>query len=146
VIALRLVRLIEDHSDELVEGFLQKLRTSEKTKDMAKVPVQELRDRVHEILKNLGDWLLYKKESDIQSRYREIGMRRATQQVSLSDYCWAVIFTKEHIWDFLQREGMLRGPLEIYGELELVRLLDQFFDRALCYATEGYETAAAKAV
>ncbi|HMC73798.1 MAG TPA: hypothetical protein VKG87_05810, partial [Terriglobales bacterium] len=68
MIALRLVRLIEDHSDELVEGFLQKLRTSEKTKDMAKVPVQELRDRVHEILKNLGDWLLYKKESDIQSR------------------------------------------------------------------------------
>ena len=64
MIALRLVRLIEDHSDELVEGFLQKLRTSEKTKDMAKVPVQELRDRVHEILKNLGDWLLYKKESD----------------------------------------------------------------------------------
>jgi hypothetical protein len=58
VIALRLVRLIEDHSDELVEGFLDKLRTSEKTKDMAKVPVQELRDRVREILRNLGDWLL----------------------------------------------------------------------------------------
>ena len=36
MIALRLVRLIEDHSDELVEGFLQKLRTSEKTKDMAR--------------------------------------------------------------------------------------------------------------
>jgi hypothetical protein len=143
VIALRLVRLIEDHSAELVEDFLEKLRTSEKTRDMAKVPVQELRDRVHEILKNLGDWLLYKKEADIQNRYREIGMRRAAQQVSLSDYCWAVIFTKEHILDFLQREGMLRGPLEIYGELELIRLLDQFFDRALCYATEGYESAAA---
>ena len=61
MIALRLVRLIEDHSDELVEGFLYKLRTSDKTKDMAKVPVQELRDRVREILRNLGDWLLYKK-------------------------------------------------------------------------------------
>ena len=34
---------------------------------------------------------------------------------------------------------MLRGPLEIYGEMELLRLMDQFFDRALCYATEGYE-------
>ncbi len=145
MIALRLVRLIEDHSDELVEGLLHKFQTSEKTRDMAKVPSSELRDRVHEILKNLGDWLLYKQESDVQSRYREIGMRRAAQEVSLSDYCWAVIFTKEHLWDFLQREGMLRGPLEIYGELELVRLLDQFFDHALCYATEGYESASRSA-
>lgn len=141
MIALRLVRLIEDHSDELVEGLLHKFRTSERTREMAKVPVQELRERAYEILKNLGDWLLYKKESDIQSRYREIGVRRAAQEVPLSDYCWGVVFTKEHIWDFLQREGMLRGPLEIYGELELVRLLDQFFDHALCYATEGYESA-----
>lgn len=141
MIALRLVRLIEDHSEELVEGLLHKFQTSDRTRDMAKVPAQELRERVHEILKNLGDWLLYKQESDIRGRYREIGSRRAAQEVSLSDYCWAVIFTKEHIWDFLQREGMLRGPLEIYGELELVRLLDQFFDHALCYATEGYESA-----
>jgi len=29
--------------------------------------------------------------------------------------------------------------VEIYGEMELSRLLDQFFDRALCFATEGYE-------
>jgi hypothetical protein len=141
VIALRLVRLIEDHSDELAEGLLHRFRTSDRTKDMAKVPAQELRERVHEILKNLGDWLLYKQQSEIRVRYLEIGARRATQEVSLSDYAWAVVFTKEYIWDFLQREGMLRGPLEIYGELELVRLLDQFFDHALCYATEGYESA-----
>jgi hypothetical protein len=31
------------------------------------------------------------------------------------------------------------SPIEIYGEMELLRLLDQFFDRALCFATEGYE-------
>jgi hypothetical protein len=33
----------------------------------------------------------------------------------------------------------MSGPVEIYGEMELLRLLDQFFDRGLCYATEGYE-------
>jgi hypothetical protein len=31
------------------------------------------------------------------------------------------------------------SPIEIYGEMELLRLPDQFFDRALCFATEGYE-------
>jgi hypothetical protein len=38
-------------------------------------------------------------------------------------------------------EGFLRGPLEIFGEMELLRLLDQFFDRAICYTAEGYEAA-----
>ena len=51
------------------------------------------------------------------------------------------MLTKEHIWNFLQREGFLRGPLEIFGEMELLRLLDQFFDRAICYTAEGYEAA-----
>lgn len=141
MIALRLVRLIEDHSDDLAAALLKKFQTSSLTADMAKVPPQELRERVHEILHNLGDWLLYKKESDIRARYHELGLRRASQDVSLSDFCWALIITKEYIWDFLQRQGLLRGALEIYGEMELLRLLDQFFDHALCYATEGFESA-----
>jgi hypothetical protein len=29
--------------------------------------------------------------------------------------------------------------------MELLRLPDQFFDRALCFATEGYEQSSAKA-
>jgi hypothetical protein len=143
MIALRLVRLIEDHSDELAEGLLKKFRESPRTQDFSRVPSQELRERVHEILRHLGEWLVYTKEKDIETRYREIGARRAAQQVSLSDYCWAIVLTKEHIWEFLQRQGFLQGPLEIYGELELLRLLDQFFDRALYYVTEGYEHAEA---
>ena len=47
--------------------------------------------------------------------------------------------TKEHLWDFLQLRGFMMGTVELYGAMELLRLLDQFFDRALCFATEGYE-------
>jgi hypothetical protein len=141
MIALRLVRLIEDHSEELAEGLLEKFRQSSRTQDFSKVPARELRERVHEILYHLSEWLLQKKESDIEKRYREIGARRAAQHVSLSDYCWAIVLTKEHIWEFLQRQGFLQSPLEIYGEMELLRLLDQFFDRAMYYVTQGYEQA-----
>ena len=46
--------------------------------------------------------------------------------------------TKEHLLGFLQREGMAENPVQIYGELELLQLLDQFFDRAVYYAVSGY--------
>ena len=141
MIALRLVRLIEDHADVLAEQLLKKFRESEKTRDFARVPAEELRDRVREILQHLGEWLLHKKESEIEVRYREIGARRASQQVALSDYCWAIGLTKDHLWEFLQRQGFLQSIMDLYGELELLRLLDQFFDRAMYYVTVGYEQA-----
>ena len=139
MLALRLVRLIERHADELREQLMEKFRASAHTRDIQKIPDAELRCRIQEVLQHLGEWLLTKTVADIEMRYRGLGTRRAAQGVALSDFCWAIVLTKEHLWDFLQRQGFLRSPVEIYGELELVRLLDQFFDRALCYATEGYE-------
>lgn len=141
MIAVRLVRLIERHSDELTDELLHKFQTSVRTSDLRRVPLQELRNRSNEILCNLSDWLLSKSDADVERRYREIGALRAYQNVSLAHVCWGIVLTKEHIWNFLQREGFLRGPLEIFGEMELLRLLDQFFDRAICYCAEGYEKA-----
>ena len=139
MIALRLVRLIESHSDELAAELVAKLETSSRTADLRKVPIEELRRRLHEILCHLSEWLLTKTRHEVEQRYFEIGERRASQGVPLSDFCWSIVLIKEHLWAFLQRQGSTRGPVEIYGEMELLRLLDQFFDRGSCYATEGYE-------
>jgi hypothetical protein len=139
MIALRLVRLIERHSEELASELTHKLQTSSKTTDLRKVPLSELHHRTHEILMNLSEWLLARSGADIQRRYFELGAKRAAQGVSLSHYCWGIVLTKEHLWSFLQREGFLDGPVQLYGEIELLRLLDQFFDSALCYAADGFE-------
>ena len=139
MIALRLVRLIESHSDELAQGLITKIENSHRTRDLRKVPPEELRSRVYEIFHHLSEWLLTRPEIDIESRYITIGARRASQGVSLADFNWALVMTKEYLWEFLQRQGFLQSPLEIYGEMELLRLLDQFFDHALCYASEGFE-------
>jgi hypothetical protein len=139
LIALRFVRLIEAHSDRLAQGLIRKFQTSSQTKDMSRVPADELRIRTREILQQLSEWLLTKSDDEIRKRYTQLGERRAAQGVSLSSYSWAIVLTKEHIWDFLQRQAFTHSPVEIYGELELVRLLDQFFDHALCYAAQGYE-------
>ena len=138
MIALCLVRLIETHSGELTTGLLSKFRTSSHTADLDRVPPDELRQRAGEILFNLSDWLLNQTEADVEQRYREIGARRAAQGVALPDLCWSMVMTKEHLWGFLQSRGLLNNVVDIYGQLELLQLLDQFFDRAVCFASEGY--------
>jgi len=146
MITVRLVRLIERNSDELTDTLLTKFYSSPRTGELQKVPRHELRQRCHEILRHLSDWLLSKSGTDIEQRYRKIGSLRATQGISLAAVTWGIVLMKEHIWDFLQREGFLRGPLEIYGALELQRLLDQFFDHAICYCVAGYEEATLQTV
>jgi hypothetical protein len=139
MIALRLVRLIEHYCDELVAELIIKIETSSRTADLHKVLIDELRRRLQEILRHLSEWLLTKTGQEVERRYCEIGECRASQGVALSDFCWSMVLVKEHLWEFLQREGSTRDPVEIYREMELLRLLDQFVDRGLCFATEGYE-------
>ena len=70
MIALRLVRLIETHSEELAEGLTRKLLSSDRTHDLRHVPANELHHRCHEIYRNLSDWLLNKTEHDIEQVYK----------------------------------------------------------------------------
>ena len=140
MIALRLVRLIESHSEQLTESLLHKLERSSRAADLRKVPMHELRERAGEIYRNLSDWLLTKTEDDIERVYTPLGRRRAEQGIDLSALCWALMMTEENLWDFLEMEGMREKPLEILGGFELLRLLDLFFDQAIYFATLGYES------
>jgi hypothetical protein len=143
MLAYRLVRLIETHSDALASSLLAKVQTSELTHAYRSVPPEELKQRVFEIYRHLGDWLLGKSEFDIEQRYEEIGTRRAHQGVPISELIWCIVLTKENLWEFLRKESVMERPTEVFGELEMLQLLDQFFDRASYYATLGYERAQA---
>jgi hypothetical protein len=147
MVALRLVRLIESHADLLAEGLVKKLHTSERTAAYQKIPAHELRNAVLQVYNNLGEWLLSKTESDVELRYRELGLKRASEGVPLSQFVASMLMTKDHLWAYLRREAMSDGALELYGELDFLQSLTHFYDRAIYYASMGYEqkTKSAKA-
>ena len=101
MIALRLVRLIESHSEELAESLLQKLERSSRAADLKKVPGREIRERTYEVYRNLSDWILTKTDDDIEHVYKALGRRRAEQGVSMSALCWAILMIEENLWDLV---------------------------------------------
>ena len=139
----RLVRLIETHSQALAAALLTRVQESEHTRDYCNVPPEELKERVYEIYRHLGDWLIGKTEFDIEKRYLEIGERRAQQHVPMSQVAMVIILTKENLWEFLKKESVIDRPVEVFGELEMLQMLEQFFDHAIFYAALGYERAVA---
>lgn len=139
MLAYRLVKLIEVHSEGLAEALRERIERSDRCADYKNVPADELTQVVHEMYRNLGEWLLGKTEADIEHRYSAIGAKRAQQNVPLSQVIWVIAEVKENLWEYLKRQDVLERPAEIFGELEMLQLLEQFFDRAMYYAALGYE-------
>ena len=140
----RLVRLIETHADALAAGLEERVLSNSQVAHFRNLPAHELKERVYEVYRHLGEWLLGKNELDVEQRYREIGARRARQRVPLSEVIQAVVLTKENLWEFLKGEAVVDRAVEIMGELELLQMLEMFFDRAIYYAAVGYEEEMAR--
>ena len=137
---MKLVHLIEAHADKLSEGLIQELENSGRCEELLrKVPAEELRRRCYEIYRHVSDWMVERRESEVEERYIGLGARRAKQGVSFSELLWALNITKEHLWEYLQREGVLEEPVDFYGAMQLLRSLEKFFDTASYFASVGYE-------
>jgi len=141
VLGSRMVGLIETHSEPLARGVVELVKDSERCQDfLLKVPPGELQQRVQEIYQHLGEWLTRKTERDIELRYTAIGERRAEQGVGLSQLMFAIVATKEHLWGYVAKEVLANPrPVELFQEVELAELVEQFFDHAIYYAAIGYE-------
>ncbi len=138
LLAYRLVKLIETHSDGLARALQQKIETCGRCPDYVKLPQGELARVVGEMYQGMGNWLMGKSEQEIERRYTTIGQRRAEQGIPLSQVLWTIALVKENLWEYVQVNN-LGTPVELFGELEILQLLDQFFDRAMYYASVGYE-------
>jgi len=101
----------------------------------------ELKKLVSGIYGQLGQWLVNKTEEDIESRYTSIGMQRAEEGVSVAQLLWCIMLVKENLWEYLRNNENLENTAQIFGELVLTQMVDQFFDRAMYYAVRGHENA-----
>jgi|SRR5579872_1161130 len=136
------VHLIETHADTLAAALEKKVMSSPSTTSFRTMPSHELRYRVFEIYRHLGEWLLGKNQKEIEQRYREIGARRAQQNIPVAEVIQAIVLTKENLWEFLKSEAMVDRAPELLGELEVLQMLEQFFDRAIYFAAVGYQDVA----
>jgi hypothetical protein len=144
MLSYRLVRLIEYHSDSLAAGLLRKVQASDRTGAYRNIPPDELKQRVYEIYRHLGAWLIDKSAAEIELRYIAIGAHRAEQGIPFSELVWAIILTKHNLSEFIDDVTFPGRIVDISDKLEISHLLNEFFDEALHAAAEGHEMALRK--
>src|SRR5512142_235802 len=133
MLSIHFARLIENHSEELAEGLARRLHQSERTAAYRDIPAETLKQQLRELYQNLSLWLTTKTEREIEERYAEAGWRRSRQGIPVGQFSWALIMSKEYLWQFLLREALADHAMQLLSEIDFLLLLEQFFDRALYY-------------
>jgi hypothetical protein len=140
--ALRLVQHMKNNADRMSAAVLQKIRASDRCGELlARVPPEEHKQYALDIYSQLTSWLETQNGPGIEERYVALGMRRAQQGVPFSELFWAVCIANEHLWEYMQEECLVEEPVEFWGGIQLLRSLNVFFDRALYFASIGYQEA-----
>ncbi len=138
----KLVQHMKDNSEQMLEGFIRNLRASGRCDELLRrVPAEEHRQYLMGTFHDMTDWLTAETDSIIEQHYVALGMRRSQLGVPFSDLFWAMSIARDLLWDYVQQECLLEEPVEFWGGLNLLRLINRFFDRAGYYALVGHQKA-----
>jgi hypothetical protein len=135
----RLVKMIEDHAEELTESLIKDLQSNQRTPHYHSLGREELHHRTYDVYRNLGKWLSHETEAAIESGYTDLAKRRYAEGVPLSEVVYALILTKEHLREYVRFAGLIDSAIELHSERELQRQVGRFFDRAIYYTVKGFE-------
>jgi hypothetical protein len=138
----QLINIVECHANKLTCDTVQKLQTSPRTPSYNNLSYGELTYRVNEIYQNLSHWLCDKTDPVIRSWYNELGEKRFKERIPIQELLWALILTKHQLMSYLDSCALADSAIELYRQQELDRFIGRFFERAICYAAEGYARAA----
>jgi Zn-dependent peptidase ImmA (M78 family) len=139
-----LVRMIENHAEDLTREVLDDLTQNPKTPAWHTLSRDELHRRVYDLYHNLGHWLADKSEALVERTYSQMGRERFAEHVPLTELVFATMLIKDHLRNFIRRAGVVYSALELHREVELNLMIGHFFDKALYYAVTGYEEARAE--
>jgi len=138
----RLVRMIEQHAEELTRALVENLQSNLHTASYHRLSRGAIHDRAYNVYKDLGLWLNSKAEGDIEASYTELGKEREAEGIPISEVVYALTLTKYHLRDYIRAAGLVDSAVELHQEQELHHMLGQFFDKAIYYTVRAYERAA----
>lgn len=156
MISAKLIELIEIHATHLTKDVTSDLSTNDRTRGFRAVPVEDLEQRIFQILHHLGNWIGDPKSERVQTEFSQWGSRRFDQGIPLSEIVYAIIVLKQHLRRYIHDNGLVDAsfprteseyvlPMHLHSLQDLNVRVGQFFDEALYHLACGYEAESRRA-
>jgi hypothetical protein len=143
VLSARLIRLIEEHAEQLTSRVLADLASNPRTTTFSRMSREELHRRVYDVYHNLGRWIGDKTDEQLEATYGGLGGARYNEGIPLSELVYVLVLVKDHLREYIRAVGLVDSAVELYLEEELHLSIGHFFDKAVYFTVKGYESAAA---
>jgi len=143
MLTVRLVQMIEDHAEELTRELIKDLQSNPRTPHYHHLTYEELHYRTYAVYKNLGHWVSQKGEDQVAANYADLAIRRYAEGVPLEEIVFALISTKNHLYQYVRSTGLMDSAVELHQEREIRRMIGYFFDKAIYHTVKAYEHEAA---
>lgn len=136
-----LIRRIESKWEQIVGSVIDDTQRDRRLASYQALSTQELRKRAEDLVRNLGHWLTNQDEAEIARRFEDLGQRRYREGFALAEVVRKIQLLEEKLVQAARDENDAKNSLDIYGELEILRALNQFFWLANYHVVVGYEAA-----
>lgn len=141
MLANRLLVSIETDWEKIAGDVIKQLRKDQAAGFYRNLPEREIKERAHELVKNLGYWLDSQNDQALRSRYEELGRKRFREGVALDEVQYKIMLIKRKIRSHAMDLNLDAGPLQLHQELELLRKMAHCFDLIVCAVAKGYVEA-----
>jgi len=140
LLSKKLLRLIEDHADELSKKWIAEVKAREELPTYHTYDEKQLYKRAFSVYSQLGKWLSQDTaKADIARQYVALGKRRRQEGFALSEVIQALIITRRILWFKVQADGFLDDAINLKAGLDLNNSVVLFFDRAMYFVAKGYD-------
>ena len=138
----RLLKRIEAHWQDIAAAVVLAAHTDERSRHYRSLDDEGLRNRAHDLVANLRQWLDAGNDDSAELRYRALGQTRYQQHFPLHEVITAIQLIERKIEDYIQVENAAQSSLDLYAELEMLRALHRYFQVVQRSVVEGYERSA----
>ena len=136
-----LIKLIENSADELTKKWLGIVRTHPDMPTYRTYDEGKLYERAFSVYSQLGKWLSDETgKEEIRDIYFTLGKQRREEQFALSELLLALVITRRVLWIMLPKGDILEDVSSLYDGLDVTNHTILFFDRAMVFAAQGYES------
>jgi len=141
LLSTRLIELIESKAPLLGARWSKVVLEHPLTPSYAQLSEEELARRAMNVYSSLGHWLDQRiSREEAKDRYFSLGRRRCAEGFDLLELVVALALEKSILMEVLEEESLFSDALQMHGVFELMSIMMDFFDRALVYTIQGYET------
>ena len=141
MLASHLLQRIEANWDRIAADVIAELDRDPQLNYYKALSDQEIRHRAKDLAENLAAWMHERDNSRLAARYEQLGRDRFNEGVPLHEVIQKIGIIRRAIRSYAAQQNLGLSPVEIYAELELLRIMATFFDFVVYHVVHGYEQA-----